>query len=72
MLVDIINDLKNNYVKSPSALFEQLLTARLQKAVVSYYSDLNSKFSSYENMLEIDTLATAKKLIKRFEFYNNM
>ena len=60
MLVDIINDLKNNYVKSPSALFEQLLTARLQKAVVSYYSDLNG-YRLQNNSLSSDCRLSVHK-----------
>lgn len=63
MIVDIINEIKEFSKEPKEKLFERLIQERLQLAVESYYSDLNSKFDYYYNKSQ-SKITYIKPLVK--------
>lgn len=64
MIQDIIKEIKDAKKTPPNNLIETLINERLDLALVAYYKDLSNKFSECENALEIDTIKTARKIIR--------
>jgi hypothetical protein len=63
MILKIIEDIKNASKVSPNQLYIDLIKRRLDKAVVSYYKDIDRAISSFSNNNK-NILSIVKKVVK--------